>query len=108
MLAVVAEAPRQYCVKEVPLPKLRPGEALVRVSACSICGSDLKALNGEMHDYNYPRIPGHEWAGTVEYAPDEWQHLVEQPVVAELLQNCGQCRYCKTGYPNLCESLSEP
>ena len=49
----------------VPKPKPARGEALIRVKACGICGSDIPRIYGGIA-YYYPSIPGHEFAGEVE------------------------------------------
>jgi 2-desacetyl-2-hydroxyethyl bacteriochlorophyllide A dehydrogenase len=107
MKALVVTAPNEYSVVEVPRPIPQPGEALVKVSSCAICGSDVTIIRGEMEDIRFPLIPGHEWAGHVvsgQGLPD----LEERPVVSNLLQSCRRCGWCDDELPNLCRDLTEP
>lgn len=108
MRAVYAEAAGRFDVTDLPDPEPRAGEVVVKVSHCTICGSDVKLLNGVMGDIRFPLVPGHEWSGVVVEAPPELSHLVDRPVVADILQACGGCRYCNVGQPNLCPDLVEP
>ena len=108
MKAVVAEAADRFEVREVEEPERQRDEVLVKVSHCTVCGSDVKMLRGVMGDIRFPVIPGHEWSGVVVEAPPELRHLVDRPVVADILQSCGGCRNCNLGRHNLCPELTEP
>ncbi len=82
-----------------PVPAPGPDEALLKVSAVGICGSDLHWFNeGSIGDagLSHPLILGHEIAGVLENG---------QPVAVDPSITCGQCKYCKEGNPNFCESL---
>ena len=65
MRAVIVEAPGDVRVDTVPDPEPRPDEAIVRVAACGICGTDVHIIDGEFPLTRYPIIPGHEFAGEV-------------------------------------------
>ena len=82
-----------------PVPAPGPGEALLKVSAVGICGSDLHWFNeGNIGDagLSHPLILGHEIAGVFENG----QRVAVDPSIT-----CGQCKFCKEGNPNFCESL---
>ncbi|WP_328885236.1 zinc-dependent alcohol dehydrogenase [Streptomyces sp. NBC_00316] len=103
--AVVLDAPGQYrLVPHEPVPP-GPGEALVRVHASGICGSDREVYEGNRpQDYvRYPITPGHEWSGTVDAVgagvPAE---LVGRKVVGEGFRNCQVCDRCHAGETTLC------
>ncbi len=106
MTAVVLHAPNDLKVEQVPVPQVRPGEVLLKVGACGICGSDLRYLVGEnpwaKHTlgYQHPNPPdmilGHEIGGTVMTGGNE------RRVGVLSFRTCGECRYCRTGRPNLC------
>jgi threonine dehydrogenase-like Zn-dependent dehydrogenase len=83
-----------------PVPP--PGEALVRVRLAGICNTDLELVRGY---YPYAGVPGHEFVGTVEAAPDapEW---VGRRVVGEINAACGACRACQAGRRSHCEKRS--
>src|SRR5829696_4401554 len=106
MRALVVRGKREHGVEEVPLPAPADGEALVRVSHVAVCGTDLKLLQGDLHDAHYPVIPGHEWAGRVVAAPSR-PELVGQPVVGEGITPCGRCLHCARAEWNLCTDLDE-
>ena len=65
MRAAVLHAPGDLRVERVPVPTLGPADALVRVAACGICGSDVPRVL-TTGTYHFPTIPGHEMAGVVE------------------------------------------
>ncbi|MCL5256916.1 MAG: alcohol dehydrogenase catalytic domain-containing protein [Chloroflexi bacterium] len=74
-----------------------PGEALVRVVLAGICNTDLEIVRGYM---GFRGIPGHEFLGIVEQAPDpEW---IGRRVVGEINCPCGNCPNCRQGLGNHC------
>jgi threonine 3-dehydrogenase len=94
---------------EVPVPEPGEGEALVRVHAASICGTDL-----HIYDWNEwaaqritpPMTFGHEAAGFVEAVGPEVHHLEPGAfVAAETHIADGQCSTCRSGRPHICENL---
>jgi len=111
MLAVVkyAKGPGNVELREVPVPKPREDEVLIKVMAASICGSDLHIYHDE-HPYWPPVIMGHEFSGEiVEVGANvkEWQ--VGDRVVAEPhTRTCGTCLYCRTGNQQVCVSKRAP
>ncbi len=86
-------------INHSPLPQPGPGEVLLRVLACSLCGSDLRPLRN-----GWPVTPGHEIVGRVDQ-PGHTLHgqrcLVYIPVW------CGQCRTCQDGQTHLCDNNTE-
>ena len=95
------------CVEpcEVSKPEPGPGEALVRVLSAGICGSELHAFRGRHPKRTPPAIMGHEVCGVVEkidtgiIGPAVGTRVVVLPQ-----KSCGQCRWCRTGRVNLCDS----
>ncbi|GAA4977525.1 zinc-dependent alcohol dehydrogenase [Kineococcus glutinatus] len=65
--AVLVNGPGELSLVEVDVPEPGPGEVLVRIAWCGICGSDREVLAGSRpaQFVRYPVIPGHEWSGTV-------------------------------------------
>src|SRR5271157_3013486 len=63
MRAVVYRGINDMRVETVPVPEIGPGELLIKVATCGICGTDLKKIH--MGSHSAPRIFGHEMAGTV-------------------------------------------
>ncbi len=102
MKALLLAAPRKARVTEAPVPGLRPGEALVRVIAAGICGTDCHAYAGEHPAFSYPRIPGHEFVGEVVAAPQDGPLKPGDIVVGNPPVSCGECYPCQQGRPNCC------
>lgn len=88
---------------DVADPTPQAGEALIRVEACGICGTDLHILHDE-----YPTAPpvvlGHEMAGTVIAVGDgvDRARVGERVTALTYSYTCGACRYCRGGRMNLC------
>jgi L-iditol 2-dehydrogenase len=90
-------------IEEMPVPKIGPGEILVRIESSGICGSDV------MEWYRVKKAPlvlGHEIAGTVEKvgADVDWLVPGQRVSVAHHIP-CGECRYCLAGKYSLCDTL---
>lgn len=94
-------------VQDLPVPRPGPGDVVVAVSHCGICGTDLHLVLEE-----YARagsVLGHEWSGTVAMVGDDvrgWP--VGTPVVADPVPGCGECRACRKGRPAVCLRRSPP
>jgi len=95
----------QIEVAEVPRPEAGPGEVVVRVGYCGICGSDLEAFHTGMYEPGL--IVGHEFAGTVaQVGPGVSGWRVGDRVVANDAIPCGECPPCREGRLDNCESLT--
>ena len=78
-----------------------PGEVLVRLGATGICGTDSSNANNSA--LRVPMVLGHEGAGMVEQVGDGVTRCaVGDHVVLSLISQCGVCRWCINGQPNLC------
>ncbi len=106
MKAAVLVGPRTMKVKEVLYPKPGPGEVVIRVHACAICGSDIAifewgpAVLGEGVEQ---RIMGHEFSGDIaEVGVGVGGWNVGDRVVAEPTVACLKCHYCTRGQHNRC------
>ncbi len=105
MKALVLTDYHRLEVKEVPTPKPGPGEILVRVQACGICGSDVHGLDGSTGRRKPPLIMGHEAAGVVaEVGPEVTRFRLGDRVTFDSTVYCGQCVYCLRGQINLCDN----
>jgi len=105
--AVVQTGARALELRELPLPdRVGPEEALLRVDACGICGSDFEQYQGLMPFLPFPLIPGHEPVGTIaaigEAAAQRWGVAEGDRVCVETLLPCGYCRQCRDGQYRLC------
>jgi threonine dehydrogenase-like Zn-dependent dehydrogenase len=105
MQALLYPSYGEMVVAEVPEPRLKPGELLVRVEACGICGSELGSFAARSPRRVPPLVMGHEFAGTVEARGEG----VEGPeigarVVVNSLVHCGECDLCVRGLTHLCRN----
>jgi len=88
-----------------PLPEPGPGEVRLRVRACGICGSDLHLLGSGL--FPNGRVPGHEFAGTVEARGEGVEGLALGALVAvEPFRSCGACGECAGGRDPLCSEAA--
>jgi len=91
---------------EVPAPRARSGEVLIRVTACGVCRTDLHVIEGELPPRKSPLIPGHQVVGVVEACSESARRLSPglRVGVAWLHQTDGTCSYCRVGAENLCDN----
>ena len=104
-------------LKEVPAPKPGPGQVLLKVKACGVCGSDVHFYETDQDDYilypgltKFPAIIGHEFAGEVLEVgpgPEAEGFKPGDRVTVEEMVWCGHCRPCRDGFPNHCQNLEE-
>jgi 2-desacetyl-2-hydroxyethyl bacteriochlorophyllide A dehydrogenase len=93
-------------IENVPLPKIKDDEVLLKVKAVSICGSDLHAYRGLSKRRIPPLVMGHEFSGEiVEVGGTVKNHRMGERVVVEPIISCGTCRLCRRGRNNICEKL---
>ncbi|GGM38657.1 alcohol dehydrogenase [Longimycelium tulufanense] len=105
MRAVLIEEPGKVAVTTVPDPTPGPGEVVVAVAACGICGTDIHIVDGEFAPTPYPIVPGHEFAGEVVAVGTGVANVREKDLVAvDPSLFCGACEYCAIGRGNLCEN----
>ncbi|MCY7419321.1 MAG: alcohol dehydrogenase catalytic domain-containing protein [Chloroflexi bacterium] len=97
---------RHLPVRVVPDPRPGPGELLVAVSTCGICGTDLHILEGDSYRPELPFVLGHEPVGRVVAAGDEVdQGWIGQRVTMTLFRGEGACARCLAGDERLCADL---
>jgi L-iditol 2-dehydrogenase len=90
-------------VVDEPAPEADAGQALVRVTAVGICGSDLHWYSdGAIGDAKLvrPLVPGHEGAGEIAAGPRRGERVAVDPAIP-----CETCRACRDGYRNLCYNI---
>ena len=94
-----------------PVPSIGPNDALVRVRAASICGTDLHIYGWDRWSQGRIKPPvtlGHEFCGVVEQVGEEVipeKARVGDFVSAEMHVNCGWCRQCRLGESHVCRNL---
>ncbi len=104
MRAVVYHGPGQKAWEEVPDPEIiDEGDAIVRVDAVTICGTDLHILKGDVPAVRPGRILGHEAVGTI-WDVGEGVHTVApgDRVLVSCISACGTCRFCREGRYGQC------
>ncbi|HZL51329.1 MAG TPA: zinc-dependent dehydrogenase [Terracidiphilus sp.] len=101
MRAVVYRGINDMRVETVPVPTIGPGELLIKVATCGICGTDLKKIH--MGSHSAPRIFGHEMTGTVvQVGEGVTKYSVGQRVMTFHHVPCGECYYCRKRTPSQC------
>ena len=92
----------EFAEFDEPVPG--PGEVLVQVAACGICGTDLHVMAGQSYRPDLPFVLGHELVGTVVSAADSaGGRWLGRRVVPTLFTGCGGCGPCRSGNERLCE-----
>lgn len=108
MRAIVYHAPGDMRLEELARPECGPGELLVEVDACAVCGTDLKTFRHGNPRIAPPQTIGHEFTGRIreigagsggDFAPGD-------RIVMATSISCGHCPYCDRGWPNLCQNLA--
>lgn len=105
MRAVVFHAIGDIRLDNVPEPKIeQPTDAIVRLTASAICGTDLHMIRGTMPGMKTGTILGHEGVGIIEEVGREVTRVsVGDRVVIPSTIACGQCSYCQSGYHSQCD-----
>ena len=91
--------------ESVPDPKIeQPRDAIIRVTACAICGSDLHIYGGIIPSMKKGDVLGHENMGeVVEVGPENKNLKVGDRVVVPFTIACGECFFCRNGFYSACE-----
>ena len=108
MKAVVHHGVGDIRVDDVPEPAIQaPFDAIVRLTASAICGTDLHFVRGTMPGTADGRILGHEGVGVVEEVGPEVRNLRrgDRVVVCSTI-SCGSCSYCRAGYFSQCDEAN--
>src|SRR5438552_2949779 len=104
MRAVTFQAPGEVLVSEVPEPRIEhPRDAIVRIEASGVCGSDLHIYHGRVKIERGFTI-GHEYVGTVIAAGDQVDSVSAGDRVLGCFQTaCGRCFFCRRGWFHKCD-----
>ena len=112
MKALRLYATRDLRVAELPKPEPGPGEALIRVRAVGVCGSDVHYyVDGHIGDAvaDFPFTLGHEFAGEIAaLGPGAEGPPIGTPVAVDPAIACGKCEICLEGDPNCCPNVRFP
>jgi len=104
MKALVYHGPGKKAWEEVPKPELQADtDAIVRVDAVTICGTDLHILKGDVPAVTDGRILGHEAVGTVDQVGAGVKNIKPgDKVLVSCITACGSCRFCREGRYGQC------
>lgn len=95
-------------IVESEMPKIKEGEALLKVRLAGLCVTDIHIIEGKFQHAKPPVVFGHEICGEiVELSGDAKGFKLGDRVVVETMVNCGQCHYCIGGHKNLCPHGAE-
>ncbi len=104
MKAAVFYEPGKIQIEEVPVPTITDGEVLIKVYACSICGTDIRTYKSGHRHIKGRRIIGHEFGGIVAKVGPGVSGLAEGDRVMVVPGiHCGECEFCRQGLENLCQ-----
>jgi alcohol dehydrogenase len=104
MEALVYHGPGERAWESVPDPAIQaPTDAVVRIDAATICGTDLHILKGDVPEVKPGTILGHEAVGTIEEVGSAvTSFTVGDRVLLSCITACGRCRFCKEAHYGLC------
>lgn len=104
--ALVLEAPRRLVPVSFPLPEVSGDDALLRVEACGLCGTDHEQYTGVL-PAGFAFVPGHESVGVIERigkdAARRWGVAEGDRVAVEVFLSCRECDRCRAGSYQRCE-----
>ena len=97
MRALVFRGPNQIGIEQFSIPRPGPGEAVIRVTLTTICGTDLHILKGE-YPVKSGLVIGHEPVGVIhELGVGVTGYTIGDRVLVGAITPCGQCNYCLSG-----------
>ena len=107
MKVIQVNKPGELSIIEKPAPTAPAAdEAIVRIKAAGICGSDVHIFHGKNPFAIYPRVLGHEAAGeVVQIGAAVTNVKVGDHVVVDNVFSCGECYACRIGRPNVCSNV---
>ena len=91
-------------IEDIPVPRPRPGEVLLKVIACGVCRTDLHIVEGDLVPVRARIVPGHQIVGEVVEGAVDGVPLGARVGVSWLGGTDGTCCYCQKGMENLCDS----
>ena len=106
--AMVLDAPRRLVSRTLPLPEVGDDDALLRVEACGLCGTDHEQYTGALGSGMAAFVPGHESVGIIERigaaASARWNVRAGDRVAVEVFLSCRSCDRCDAGEYRRCRS----
>src|SRR6476620_4710674 len=105
MKALFCTKPGTFEYKDILMPVLQPGHAIIQIKRIGICGTDLHAYKGTQPYFSYQRILGHELAADLIEADRADRFIPGEAVTIIPYFNCGKCIACRNGKPNCCTDI---
>lgn len=108
MKAAVFYGKHDIRISDIEMPHAKPGEAVIKVEACGICGTDVHIFEGDEGAAATPpeTVLGHEFAGTVTELGENTEGLkIGDRVCVDPNCLCGKCRFCRSALGHFCESI---
>lgn len=107
MKAAVLKGIENLEMEDISRPNPSPQEILIKVKACSICGTDIRVYHHGHKHMRFPRIIGHELSGEiVEIGKRVEGHKLGEKVAIAPAIPCGRCHYCRRGMQSMCINLT--
>lgn len=109
MKAIQIEEPNKILVEDIDMPVAKEGQAIIKIKAVGICGTDIITYLGtNVNVKSYPIVIGHETAGIIESInPNNKSNLkVGDKVILDPYLYCGECYPCQQGRTNCCEDMN--
>ena len=107
MKAAVLKGIENLEMEDISRPTPSPQEILIKVKACSICGTDIRVYHHGHKHMRFPRIIGHELSGEiVEIGKRVEGHKLGEKVAIAPAIPCGRCHYCRRGMQSMCINLT--
>jgi L-iditol 2-dehydrogenase len=105
--AAILKKIEDLVIEEVKTPSPNDDELVVKVKACTICGTDVKIFHHGHRLISFPRITGHEVSGIIVSKGKNVNGFVEgdRVAVAPAIP-CGSCYFCTVGYQTMCDNLT--
>ncbi len=104
--ALVCDEPGRLRLERRPIPRLAPGDVLVRPRRIGVCGTDYHIYEGKHPFLQYPRVMGHELAVEVVEAPAGSRLQAGEVFAVNPYISCGTCIACRNGKPNCCVQIA--
>lgn len=106
MKTIICSRPHELAGQERPVPERRPGEVLLRIRRVGVCGTDYHIFQGNQPYLAYPRVMGHELAGTIEAVDADSPLSLGQTATVLPYLSCGTCVACRRGKTNCCVRIN--
>lgn len=108
--AVLVDGEPRLEIMQIAVPQPRPGEALVRISSCGVCHTDLHVMRSEVA-FPRPAVLGHEISGTIvafgDGSSESANLAIGDTVIGAFIMPCTKCAACRAGRDDLCKAFFE-